>query len=39
MTSIMKNEALDFIQIDYSLGNRGAGDELLPLAADRGMRS
>ena len=37
MTSIMKNEALDFIQIDYSLGNRGAGDELLPLAADRGM--
>ncbi len=37
MTSIMKNEALDFIQVDYSLGNRGAGDELLPLAADRGM--
>lgn len=37
MTSIIKNEALDFIQIDYSLGNRGAGDELLPLAADRGM--
>jgi aryl-alcohol dehydrogenase-like predicted oxidoreductase len=37
MTSIMKNEAFDFIQIDYSLGNRGAGDELLPLAADRGM--
>lgn len=37
MTSIMKNEALDFIQIDYSLGNRGASDELLPLAADRGM--
>ncbi len=37
MTSIMKNEALDFIQIDYSLCNRGAGDELLPLAADRGM--
>lgn len=37
MTTIMKNEALDFIQVDYSLGNRGAGDELLPLAADRGM--
>ena len=37
MTSIMKNEALHFIQIDYSLGNRGASDELLPLAADRGM--
>ena len=37
MSNIMKSEALDFIQIDYSLGNRGAGDELLPLAADRGM--
>ncbi len=37
MTSIMKSEALDFIQIDYSLGNRGAADELLPLAAERGM--
>lgn len=37
MSTIMESEALDFIQIDYSLGNRGAGDELLPLAADRGM--
>lgn len=37
MSNIMKSEALDFIQIDYSLGNRGASDELLPLAADRGM--
>jgi aryl-alcohol dehydrogenase-like predicted oxidoreductase len=37
MTSIMKSEALDFIQVDYSLGNRGAGDEILPLAAERGI--
>lgn len=37
MSSVMKSEALDFVQVDYSLGNRGAADELLPLAADRGM--
>ncbi len=37
MTNIMKSESLDFIQVDYSLGNRGAGDEILPLAAERGM--
>ncbi|MBX3148029.1 MAG: aldo/keto reductase [Gemmatimonadales bacterium] len=27
---------LDIVQIDYSLGNRGAADRLLPLAMDRG---
>lgn len=37
MSNIMKTEELDFIQVDYSLGNRGAADELLPLAADRGI--
>jgi len=35
--TVMRNEKLDFVQVDYSLGNRGAADELLPLAADRGM--
>ncbi len=33
----MKNERLDFIQIDYALDNRGAGERILPLAADRGI--
>jgi aryl-alcohol dehydrogenase-like predicted oxidoreductase len=33
----MRREALDFIQVDYALDNRGAGERILPLAADRGM--
>jgi aryl-alcohol dehydrogenase-like predicted oxidoreductase len=33
----MRREALDFIQVDYALDNRGAGERLLPLAAERGM--
>ncbi len=33
----MKKEALDFIQIDYALDNRDAGERILPLAADRGI--
>jgi len=37
MEAIMRREKLDFIQVDYAVGNRGAGDRLLPLAADRGM--
>lgn len=36
MEAIMRREALDFIQVDYAVGNRGAGERLLPLAADRG---
>jgi len=34
---IMKNQTLDFIQVDYALDNRDAGDRIIPLAADRGM--
>jgi aryl-alcohol dehydrogenase-like predicted oxidoreductase len=34
---IMERETLDFVQINYSLGARGAAERLLPLAADRGM--
>jgi len=34
---VMKKEALDFIQVDYALDNRDAGDRLIPLAGDRGM--
>ena len=33
----MKKETLDFIQVDYALDNRDAGDRLIPLAGDRGM--
>ncbi len=34
---IMRRETLDFIQIDYALDNRNAGERILPLARDRGM--
>lgn len=33
----MRAETLDFIQVNYSLASRDAADEILPLAADRGM--
>jgi aryl-alcohol dehydrogenase-like predicted oxidoreductase len=33
----MRRESLDWIQVDYALDNRGAGERILPLAADRGM--
>lgn len=34
---VMKKENLDFIQIDYALDNRDAGERIIPLAGDRGM--
>jgi aryl-alcohol dehydrogenase-like predicted oxidoreductase len=34
---MMKKETLDFIQVDYALDNRNAGERLIPLAGDRGM--
>jgi aryl-alcohol dehydrogenase-like predicted oxidoreductase len=34
---VMKKETLDFIQVDYALDNRDAGERLIPLAGDRGM--
>ena len=33
----MRRETLDFIQINYSLEDRGAEQRILPLAAERGM--
>jgi aryl-alcohol dehydrogenase-like predicted oxidoreductase len=33
----MKKEVLDFIQVDYALDNRDAGERIIPLAGDRGM--
>lgn len=35
--SVMRSEPLDFVQINYSLGDREAERSLLPLAADRGI--
>lgn len=34
---VMRKEILDFIQVDYALDNRDAGNRLIPLAGDRGM--
>ena len=33
----MRKYPLDFIQVDYSLGNRTAAEAILPLAQERGM--
>jgi aryl-alcohol dehydrogenase-like predicted oxidoreductase len=35
MLALMKSEPLDFIQVDYSIANRGAAAEILPLAQER----
>ena len=37
MLSAMRRHALDFIQVDYSIDNRTAADEVLPLAQERGI--
>jgi diketogulonate reductase-like aldo/keto reductase len=37
MEKVMRNEKLDFIQINYSLMEREAGEHLLPLAQERGI--
>lgn len=34
---VMKKETLDFIQVDYALDNRAAGEKIIPLAGDRGI--
>ena len=37
LLALMRSERLDFVQFDYSLGNRLAAAELLPLAQERGI--
>ncbi len=37
LEQIMRNEALDFVQFTYNIDNRTVEENLLPLAADRGM--
>ena len=37
LMQIMRTETLDFVQFSYNIGNRTVEDNLLPLAADRGI--
>lgn len=37
LLDVMRNQSLDFIQVDYSLGNRSAAPDILSLAQDRGI--
>jgi diketogulonate reductase-like aldo/keto reductase len=37
MLAAMKAHPVDFIQIDYSIGNRAAAQDILPLALDKGI--
>jgi aryl-alcohol dehydrogenase-like predicted oxidoreductase len=37
LLSLMEREPLDFVQVDYSIGNRSATERVLPLAQDRGI--
>jgi aryl-alcohol dehydrogenase-like predicted oxidoreductase len=37
MLGIINSQKLDFIQVDYSIGNRNAADKLLPLAQEKGI--
>jgi aryl-alcohol dehydrogenase-like predicted oxidoreductase len=37
MEQVLRNEALDFVQLNYSLGERGAAERLIPLAQDLGI--
>jgi aryl-alcohol dehydrogenase-like predicted oxidoreductase len=35
LIDVISREPLDFVQVDYSLGNRDAGDRILPLAREK----
>jgi len=37
MMQTIEREELDFVQVDYSLGNRGAEARILPMCADKGI--
>jgi aryl-alcohol dehydrogenase-like predicted oxidoreductase len=37
MINAINTQKLDFIQVDYSIGNRGAADKVLPLAKEKGL--
>lgn len=37
LARVMQDEPIDFVQLPYSVGVRGAEDRLLPIAAERGI--
>ncbi len=37
LEAVLRNETLDFVQVNYALSDRGAERRILPLAADRGV--
>jgi aryl-alcohol dehydrogenase-like predicted oxidoreductase len=37
LATLMRSEPLDFIQVDYSIGNRTAAERILPIAQERGI--
>jgi aryl-alcohol dehydrogenase-like predicted oxidoreductase len=37
MLAVMNKHKMDFIQVDYSLGNRASADKVLPLAQEKGI--
>jgi len=37
LAQILRTEQMDFVQFDYAIDNRNAEEELLPIAADKGI--
>lgn len=37
LAAVIEKHNLDFVQIDYSLGNRNAADRILPMAQEKGI--
>ncbi len=37
MIATIENEPLDFVQVNYSLGDRGAAERILPMCGERGI--
>jgi aryl-alcohol dehydrogenase-like predicted oxidoreductase len=37
LAALMEKHTLDFVQIDYSMGNRSAAERILPMAQDKGI--
>jgi aryl-alcohol dehydrogenase-like predicted oxidoreductase len=37
LTGAIRANKFDFVQVDYSIGNRGAADTVLPLAQEKGL--
>jgi aryl-alcohol dehydrogenase-like predicted oxidoreductase len=37
LLDLLKNNKFDFVQVDYSIGNRNAAEQVLPFAEDKGL--